>query len=299
MTAGFALFLIDALAIALIWPLTIRLAGAPVGFLQATTFVLLDLGFIYALGLYRRDSISELDKALRRVPLVTALSVAASSLVAAALHWNISLALCAAAIACFAACAVIARSVFALLRRHSLFRSRLLVIGAGKRAWDLLQVLRNQGRHLQYDMTFVHEDSFGSIDQRLADDPGNHIVLASSNLLELAERVRADQIVVAPDDRRGMTLESLITCRANGYPVLQYMSFLEKEISRIDIKRLDMSWMLYSDGFHVSPLGSGLKRAFDVIASAMILTVFSPVLLLAMLAVWVGDRKAIGEAFAF
>jgi sugar transferase (PEP-CTERM system associated) len=293
MTAGFALFLIDAFAIALVWPLTIRLAGAPIGFLQALTFALLDLGFIYALGLYRRDSISELDKTLRRVPLVTALSVAASSLGAVILHWEISLALCAAAIGCFIVCAVMARLFFVLLRRHSLFRSRLLVIGAGKRAWDLLQVLRNQGRQLHYDMTFVHEDSFGSIDQRLADDPGNHIVLASSNLLELAERVRADQIVVAPDDRRGMTLESLITCRANGYPVVQYMSFLEKEISRIDIKRLDLSWMLYSDGFHVSPLGSGLKRAFDIIASAIILTVFSPVLLLAMLAVWAGDGKAI------
>jgi lipopolysaccharide/colanic/teichoic acid biosynthesis glycosyltransferase len=54
-----------------------------------------------------------------------------------------------------------------------------------------------------------------------------------------------------------------------------------------------MSWMLYSDGFHVSPLGSGLKRIFDIIASAMILTAFSPVLLLAMVAVWAGDRKAI------
>ena len=293
MTAGFALFLVDALAVAILWPLTIRLTGVPVGFPEALLFAFLNLGFLYALGLYRRDIISEPDKALRRIPLITALSVAASTLGSAVLHWNISIGLCMAAVACFSLGAVIARAVFAALRRHSLFRSRLLVIGAGRRAWDLLQVLRNQGRHLQYDITFVHEDSFGAIDQRLADDSGCQIVTASSNLLQLAQRVRADQIVVAPDERRGMTLDSLITCRANGYPVVQYMSFLEKEISRIDIKRLDMAWMLYSDGFQVSAFGRGLKRTFDIVISLMILTIFSPVLLFAMLAIWMGDRKSV------
>ena len=293
MTAGFALFLMDALAVAVMWPLTVRLTGAPIGFLQLLLFALLNLGFLYALGLYRRDIISEPDKAIRRIPLIAALSVAASSLACAVLHWNISIALCIAAVACFSLGAMVARAVFTALRRHSLFRSRLLVIGAGRRAWDLLQVLRNQGRHLQYDMTFVHEDSFGAIDQRLAGDSASRIVTASSNLLQLAEHVRADQIVVAPDERRGMTLDSLITCRANGYPVVQYMSFLEKEISRIDIKRLDMAWMLYSDGFQVSAFGRGLKRTFDIVISLMILTIFSPVLLFAMLAIWMGDRKSV------
>jgi FlaA1/EpsC-like NDP-sugar epimerase len=158
MTAGFALFLMDALAVAVMWPLTVRLTGAPIGFLQLLLFALLNLGFLYALGLYRRDIISEPDKAIRRIPLITALSVAASSLASAVLHWNISIMLCIAAVACFSLGAMVARAVFTALRRHSLFRSRLLVIGAGRRAWDLLQVLRNQGRHLQYDMTFVHED---------------------------------------------------------------------------------------------------------------------------------------------
>ncbi|HSS14169.1 MAG TPA: TIGR03013 family XrtA/PEP-CTERM system glycosyltransferase [Rhizomicrobium sp.] len=295
MTAGVALFLMDALAVALLWPLTLRLAP-PVGgtsYLQAVTFALVQLGMLYALGLYRREGVAELDKAFRRIPLSTALSLAASSFLSAALGWNNSITFCVAAGVCFAGCAVIARIAFAQFRRHSLFRSRLLVIGAGERAWDLLQMLRSQGRSLHYDLTFVHEESFGSIDPRLADDPNSHIILASNNLLKLAERVRAEEIVVAPDDRRGMTLDSLITCRANGYPVSQYMSFLEKEISRIDIKRLDMAWMLYSDGFQISPIGRGLKRLFDILASLMILIPFSPVLLAAMLAVWLGDRGAV------
>ena len=42
-------------------------------------------------------------------------------------------------------------------------------------------------------MTFVHEESFGAIDPRLANDPNSHIILASNNLLKLAERVRAEK----------------------------------------------------------------------------------------------------------
>jgi len=294
MTAGVALFLIDALAVAVLWPLTVRFGlNGGASTLQVVMIALVQLGMLYALGLYRREGVAELDKAFRRIPMVTVLSVAASSFVSAALGWNNSIALCIAAGTCFAVCAMIARAVFVLLRRHSLFRSRLLVIGAGERAWDLLHMLRSQGRSLHYDLTFVHEESFGAIDQRLADDPQSHIVLASHNLLKLAERVRAEEIVVAPDDRRGMTLDSLITCRASGYPVSQYMSFLEKEISRIDIKRIDMAWMLYSDGFQISPIGRGLKRLFDIVVSLMILLPFSPVLLVAMLAVWLGDRGAV------
>jgi sugar transferase (PEP-CTERM system associated) len=293
MTAGVALFLMDALAVAVLWPSTLRLVFDGAAASLALMFALAQLGMLYALGLYRRECVAELDKAYRRLPMVIALSLAASSFATAALGWNNSLPFCVAAGACFAVSALIARAVFAQLRRHSLFRSRLLVIGAGERAWDLLQILRSQGRSLHYDLTFVHEESFGSVDQRLADDPNSHIILASNNLLKLAERVRAEEIVVAPDDRRGMTLDSLITCRANGYPVSQYMSFLEKEISRIDIKRLDMAWMLYSDGFQISPIGRALKRLFDILVSLTILIPFSPVLLAAMLAVWLGDRGAV------
>ena len=294
MTAGVALFLMDAFAIAIFWPVTLRLVQDGGLFaLQIVMFALVQLGMLYAMGLYRRECVAELDKAYRRIPMVTALSLAASSFVTAALGWTNSIILCVAAGLCFAGCAIVARAIFALLRRHSLFRSRLLIIGAGERAWDLLQILRGQGRSLHYDLTFVHEESFGAVDPRLADDPDSHIVLASHNLLNLAERVRAEEIIVAPDERRGMTLDSLITCRANGYPVTQYMSFLEKEISRIDIKRLDMAWMLYSDGFQISPIGRALKRLFDILVSLMILIPFSPVLLAAMLAVWLGDRGAV------
>jgi sugar transferase (PEP-CTERM system associated) len=269
MTASAALFLIDALMVAVVWPPTVWLAVDPAGtshrWIQALLFATLNLVFLYALGLYRRDTIADTGKALSRIPLVVAIAVAAAGFITAAFGWGLSPALFIAAAICFAVCAMLTRLLFRTLRR--------------------------QGRYLQYDVTFVQDEVFGAADPRLSGDPANRIVPFNGNLLELARRVRADQIVVAPDERRGMALEALINCRTAGYPVYQYMSFLEQEARRIDIKRLDLAWLLYSDGFFVGPLHRVLKRILDIVVSLLILVFFLPVLLAAMLAVWLGDRK--------
>jgi sugar transferase (PEP-CTERM system associated) len=297
MTAGAALFLIDALTVVLLWPLLVWLladaAQTPHPWVQTPIFAAFHLLFLYALGLYRREVLADTAKALSRVPLVSALAVASGGLLTAALGWGLSASLFATAAAGLAACALAARLLFRFLRRHALLRPHLLVIGAGKRAWDLAWILRRQGRHLQYDVTFVHDEIFGPLDARLAADPANRIVQSKGDFLDIARRVRADQIVVAPDERRGMALEALIACRTAGYPVSQYMSFLEKEARRIDIKRLDLTWVLYSEGFYVGPLHRALKRVLDVTVSLFILAFMLPVLLLAMAAVWLGDGQSV------
>jgi sugar transferase (PEP-CTERM system associated) len=293
MTAGTVLFLIDALIVALSWPAALHLFHYTASPLQMTGFALIDLLFLYALGFYRRDSLADMDRANGRVPLATALGVAASMVLWAILGDTPSVPFAVTALFCFTGSAFLARFLFPLFRRNALFRPHLLIIGAGRRAFDLLWVLKSQGRYLQYDVTFVHQDKFGPIDTRLLDDPANHVVTISDNILDIAERVVADEIVVAPDERRGMTLESLISCRTAGYPVWQYMSFLEKEAGRIDIKRLDVDWVLYSDGFSVGPLGRGLKRLVDIVISLLILGLSLIALLPAMAAVWLQDRGPI------
>ncbi|HEY4265365.1 MAG TPA: TIGR03013 family XrtA/PEP-CTERM system glycosyltransferase [Micropepsaceae bacterium] len=303
MNASTALFLIDALLVSVAWPLSVWLAtngAAPQeAWFQALIFATVNQTFLYALGLYRREALVDIGKTLGRIPLVVAIGVVTASFATAAFGWTLSpipytasnlAALFIAAVACFTVCAMLARLAFLMLRRHRLFRPQLLVIGAGKRAWDLTWMLRSQGRNLHYAVTFVHDDVFGAVDPRLARDPANRIVPASENLLRIADRVRADQIVVAPDERRGMDLEELIACRTAGYPVSQYMSFLEQEVGRIDIKRLDLTWVLYSVGFDFGPVDRALKRMLDIAVSLLILSVFFPVLLLAMLAVWLEDR---------
>ena len=297
MPAGLALFLLDMLIIMIAWPLTFwavaRSDISGIAIAQAIVLAVSNLTFLYALGLYRRESLADPNRAIRRVVIIVAIAVGADSLVFAMIGMALAPALAAAALLCFIFCAALSRLVLRALRRHSSLRPRLLVIGAGQRAWDLMWLLRSQGRHLQYEVTFVHEDSFGPVDARLAEDPANHIIATSGDLLRIADRVFAEQIVVAPDDRRGMSLESLIACRNAGYPVFQFMTFLEKEIGRIDMKRLDIAWVLYSEGFYTGPIGRAVKRIFDIVMCLLILCGTAFILLPAMAAVWLDDRGPI------
>ena len=83
--------------------------------------------------------------------------------------------------------------------------------------------------------------------------------------------MNADLIIVAPDERRGMNLERLLECKKAGFPVIQYLSFVEREIRRIDLKRMELGWLVYTDGFTFGTLDRFLKRGFDLAVSSLVL----------------------------
>ncbi|HET9148197.1 MAG TPA: TIGR03013 family XrtA/PEP-CTERM system glycosyltransferase, partial [Acetobacteraceae bacterium] len=301
------MFLLDAAFLLLIWPFSAWVAVPSLNLRQnallllpAAIYPLSNMLSLYALGLYRRDIILKTRRALSRIPLVVGAGAVCATIavillsmtllsVRHALHGPIPATLFVAASVSFTFCGVAARLLFLGLRRSALLRPRLLVIGAGRRAWDVMWLLRSEGRNLHYDVTFLHKENFGTVDPRLAGDATVRIMQTDQPMLEIVKHCRADQIVVAPDERRGMTLDELIACKTAGFPVLQYMSFLETEIRRIDVKRLDASWILYSEGFSFGLIDRILKRALDIIVSLILLTISSPFLLAGMLAVKLGD----------
>ena len=164
------------------------------------------------------------------------------------------------------------------------------MVGAGARAFDLAVLLRREGGRLAYDLTFVHDPAvMGPVDPRLAADPACRVLPAAEGFLAAARACDAEQIVVAADDRRGLPMRALLTCRTAGFPVLEYMPFLEREIRRVDVKRLELGWLLYSEGFTSGPLDRALKRAMDVVAGAVLLAATLPLLAATALAVKLED----------
>ncbi len=149
MPAGLALFLLDMLIIMIAWPLTFwAVTGSNISgiaIVQAVVLAVSNLTFLYALGLYRRESLADPNRAIRRVIIIVAIAVGAGSLVFAMIGLALAPALAVAALLCFIFCAALSRLVLRALRRHSSLRPRLLVIGAGQRAWDLMWLLRSQG----------------------------------------------------------------------------------------------------------------------------------------------------------
>lgn len=302
------MFCLDTALILLVWPFAawftladrIPRLDLEIAIILAL-YPIANLISLYALGLYRRDIILTVRRSIRRLPLVVGIgTIAATSLMLllplllatnrASWPHRLPDPLFVAATICFTGCGVAARLVFLRLRKSGLLKRRLLVIGAGQRAWDLAWMLRNEGRNLHYEVHFIHDEQFGPIDPRVEAENPRSIIRNANSYLAAARKLRADQIVIAPDERRGMKLDRLIDCKMAGYPVYQYMDFLESEIRRIDIKRLDLSWLLYSDGFAATMFDRVLKRALDVSVSLLLLVAASPFLLGGIAAVWLQDR---------
>jgi sugar transferase (PEP-CTERM system associated) len=308
LTTGSVLFALDLGCVLVAWPLVLWAAHpafvlrlAPPIDLRSVTYPVTDLLLLYAMGLYRRDAILWTGRSLSRVPLVVGMGAMLTVLVSLAAplldaflfappeRKDETLGFSLAFIS-FTLCAFLARLMVGVLLRRRVLRRHLLVVGAGQRAWDLLHMLSKEGGSLNYDIAFLHHDGLGEIDQRLAANPAGRILRSDEfAVLQAAQAVGADQIVIAPDERRGMNLERLLACKTAGFPVVQYLSFVEKEIRRVDLKRMELGWLLYSDGFQFSAIDRFLKRLFDLAASLLVLTLTLPVLLSAMLAIrWEG-----------
>ncbi len=302
MTTGKALFLLDMLAMALVWPFLLRtgcwgpecFAVTPDG-LGAMLYPAADLASLYALGLYRREAIIQTRESMGRVPLAVSLGAVGTAVLLVALGLWIGspvnrVRLFSGAVMGFCLSGLAARLVFSGLKRRGLFHRRLLVVGAGVHAWDLLCMLRNEGSRPQYQMQFVSDAAFGPVDRRLQAALGDGIeLITETDVLTAAHRFQPDEIVVAPDERRGMPLDSLLACKKEGYPIAQYLTFLEHEIRRVDIRRVDVSWLLYSSGFYFGTIDNALKRSLDVSVSLVLLLLFSPFLLGAALAIKLDD----------
>lgn len=306
-STGTVLFGLDALLVLLAWPLVLVLARpdilalfAPTSAMRGVLYPVADLLVLYAMGLYGRDSIRDTTRSLTRIPLVVGmgagLAVLGSMLPSLAdagfmvPPWRDQAQVFALATVCFTFCAFLARLCLEVLLRRRLLRRRLLVVGAGQRAWDLLHMLRKEGGHLNYDITLLHDPDLGPLDPRLQADAAARILHSDAfRVLDAARLVDADQVVVAPDERRGMDLMRLLACKVAGFPVVPYLSFVEKEIRRVDLKRMELGWLVFSDGFTFGAIDRFLKRLFDLAVSSLVLLLTAPLLLGAMAAIrWDG-----------
>jgi sugar transferase (PEP-CTERM system associated) len=294
--AARALFLLDLALAALAWPAALALLPdppSPADWQGAAVLLLHPLAYLlglYSLGLYRRDALNEPRQALGRVPVAALLAALGSTAVLALLTPEAGgIGLFAVATIALGVAGCLARLLLAALRRLGLFRRRLLVVGAGQRAWDLVWLLRREARTLAFDIALVHGPGMGEADPRLADDPTLRIFPAGTDFLQAARAFAADQIIVASDERRGLPMPALLACRTAGYPVSEYLRSLEREIGRIDIKRLELGFLVFNEGFGASLLDHALKRALDIAASLLLLALTAPFLLAAAIAVKLQD----------
>jgi sugar transferase (PEP-CTERM system associated) len=167
---------------------------------------------------------------------------------------------------------------------------RTLVLGAGQRAKVLLEKLG--GVHLPgLEICGFISGAGGElrVPADLVLDPHG------ASLLELVRAKDVSEIVVALDEQRStegghFPLDELLDCKLDGIQVTEILSFLERELEKVEIDLLRASWLVFSDGFKVSTRRDVAKRGFDLLAALTLLAVAWPFMLLTAMAIWAESR---------
>jgi sugar transferase (PEP-CTERM system associated) len=242
------------------------------------------LGFT-AMGLYSRRQRARLPGVLLRAAAAIGAGVIGIGLLSyfvPALSMPRSL-LALAAVAAFVM-VVVTRSGFDRLADEQLFKRRVLIYGAGRRALAVSELRR---RSDQRGFAIV---GFARLDGEPLAVANDRTVTLDSRLLDYCEQNAVDEIVVAMDDRRrAFPVHELLECRLNGFEVIDLVDFLERETGRVRLDVLNPSWIIFSRGFDRSRWREISKRASDVVASMGLLLVSWPLMLLAVGSIKVED----------
>jgi sugar transferase (PEP-CTERM system associated) len=159
-------------------------------------------------------------------------------------------------------------------------KRRVLVLGAGYNASIIYDLETRSGNPNFQVMGFVR---MGNEPCRV--DPAR-LCDVKVPLNEFTARQNIDEIVVAPDDRRGgLAVDEMLDCKMNGLEVVDLLHFFEREAGLIRVDCLHPSWLVFSDGFRYSGIQQLGKRIFDIAASLLLLAAAWPIMVLAALAI--------------
>ena len=176
-------------------------------------------------------------------------------------------------------CILLTRTVFLMFADLNVFKKRVLVLGTGRNAARIAALATERStRHFipvaylrcGIDPAMVRAE----IDVDKA-DPGA--------IARCAHELKAKEIVVATDDRRGLPVSQLLRCRVAGIDVIDYLDFVERETETVDLSALQPSWLIFSDGFRGSVLAKTCKRSLDIASSLALLLFTLPLMALAAL----------------
>ena len=173
------------------------------------------------------------------------------------------------------------RSLFFMISGDNAFKRTVLVIGAGRRAQNLAQDLT-----APFDRKGFNVIGYIPMGDEEVKVDKAFLINLPRNILQFTLDNQVDEIVVAVDDRRKkLPMDELLDCKMEGVHIIDGSSFYERESRKVPLEMIQPSWMIFSDGFSSSSINTYIRRAFDIIASSVLLLVSWPFMLLTLFAI--------------
>jgi sugar transferase (PEP-CTERM system associated) len=258
---------------------------------QTTAFALGMIIIMSSMGLYQTDLWNNTQSVRLRVLTAFVVGIAIVGVVAYLMstRYPSLVALGATTMALALTGTVCVRAAFHRWQNSSAFKPRVLVLGTGSRVTKLAEYGQRNPNH--------------EVVGYVAIQPGKHYVPSplvlpraqGDSLLSVAERHAVDKIVVGVRNRRGggFPVQELLECRMKGIEVVELSTFFEREYRQVMLESLNPSWMVLGDGFRQGFFKNMVKRLFDLTASAVLLLVSLPALLLAVVCIYLESGRPV------
>jgi len=180
---------------------------------------------------------------------------------------------------------ILTRAAFSRLFGQNTSKHRLLVLGTGEKAAQIYALESPSSRFMVVGYVNLGR-CVDRIPPRVRTDLGKE-----GDLLALAVSLDVDEVVVAPDDPDlRLPVDVILDCKMNGFPVLELMTFFEKETLRINTDLMDPTWILFSDGFSSGSFAEYWKRMLDILVAGILLIPGSLLMVLVTLASFIESR---------
>lgn len=103
------------------------------------------------------------------------------------------------------------------------------------------------------------------------------VVGDAENLTDLAVRLRAEALVVALTERRGVfPVREVLQCKMRGIDILDMPKFYEQSYKKLMLEQITPSWFFFSEGFRRSTVFALAKRFLDIVLSLLGLALTLP-----------------------
>lgn len=172
------------------------------------------------------------------------------------------------------------------------FSRRVLVLGTGQHASQIGDLAASNNRNFSL-AGYASCNSNGMTENRREElsVPRDLIVGNADDLMAATTQARADTIVVALSERRGVfPLRDVLMCKMNGVEVMDAPTFYELVQGKLMLESITPSWIIFSSGFRRTNIFSICKRGIDIFLSVMGLLLTLPFFPLIALAIKLDSR---------
>ncbi len=161
--------------------------------------------------------------------------------------------------------------------------TRVLVLGAGKRADMIRTAMREK------ELKGLNIIGFVQMPGDEVEGGNDDVIEVEKTLIEYCEEQDVDEIVLAVDDRRqaGLPAKELLDCKMSGINILDLVTFCERRTGKIRLDMLNPSWLYLSDGFRESTIRRMGKRLLDIVIALMLLPIALPFMIVVTIAIFI------------